>query len=297
MNGGKGFQPNLPTPLRIGQRFLVSFEDPDLAAAQYKGRLHDMSKEGFLCIDAPLDLRPPRGTAVTVSTLRRGGKDYSFSTEIQGRRRLKGRTPVFLLRPPTRVEQTHKRSAYRITVALRAQLDWREESSDRVDQSRPAVVTNLSGGGAQVFLRQLPDTDLLRLTLNAPTGFAEELAKRRRPGRDARPPRMGEPFIRSCEKINSHLADIQSQVVDSRVHLRDAKGTIYAVCLAFCEPQEYCYQLVRYLERQAIKKGIGEEPTGRAGRGRDKSRRPGLVDDNSDDQGESLEPRAVAAAA
>jgi len=45
------------------------------------------------------------------------------------------------------VEQIHKRSAYRITVALRAQLERAgAESGARQGESGPAVVTNLSGG-------------------------------------------------------------------------------------------------------------------------------------------------------
>lgn len=309
MNGGRdGLRPELPKYLKIGQRLLVSFENPDLAAAQYRGRLHNMSKDGFLCIDAPQDLRPPPGTAVVVCALREGGgRQYSFSSEIQGRGRLKGHQPVFLLRPPSRVEQVHKRSAYRITVALRAQLEWRSESgAQRGGSSRPAVVTNLSGGGAQVFLRQLPSSDLLELTLVTPTGFAEEQAKRRRPLRDSTrlPAPAEETYLRCRETVQSRLSGIRARVVDTRVHLEDAKGTIYAISLAFGEPQEYCYQLVRYLERQAIRKGVGDEETRQVkafGKGVDDEKTRQVAEDRAPrpyggpSKGQSSRLRAVAA--
>ena len=41
------------------------------------------------------------------------------------------------------------------------------------------------------------------------------------------------------------------------MHLNDSKGAITAISLAFAESQETCYQLVRHLERQSIKKGVG----------------------------------------
>ena len=75
------------------------------------------------------------------------------------------------------MEQIHKRSAYRITVALRAQLKWPgAESGARQGESGAAVVTNLSGGDAQVFLRQLPSRDILEITPRTPEGFEESKA-------------------------------------------------------------------------------------------------------------------------
>jgi len=261
MNGGRDrSKPELPKYLKIGQRLLVSFESPEWATAQYRGRLHNMSKDGLLCIDAPIDLRPPAGTAVKVSSIQRaGGRQYSFLSEIQARGRLKGHLPIFLLRTPSRVERIHQRSAYRITVALGAKLEWAGVKSDAQErESRPAVVTNLSGGGAQVFLRQLPPKDLLELTLTTPADFVEEQAKRRQPGRDTTwLPAAREPYLQSCDETQSHLSGIRAAVVETRVHLEDDRGTIYAVSLAFREPQEHCYQLVRYLERQAIRRGVG----------------------------------------
>ena len=118
------------------------------------------------------------------------------------------------------MEQIHKRSAYRITVALRAQLEWAgAESGARQGESGPAVVTTLSGGGAQVFLRQLPSRDILELTLSTPEGFVEEQAKRRQPGRDTTRlpvPRQGNPTGAAARR-QSHLAGIRAHVVETRV--------------------------------------------------------------------------------
>ena len=75
------------------------------------------------------------------------------------------------------MEQTTSARAYRITVALRAQLEWAgAESGARQGESGPAVVTNFSGGDAQVFLRQLPSRNILELILSTPEGFEESKA-------------------------------------------------------------------------------------------------------------------------
>ena len=84
--------------------------------------------------------------------------DYTFSSQIYGRGRLRGRVPVILLRPPAQIEKTQRRGAYRVSVCLRAQALW--TTADDPDSgvvgkgiSKPGVLTNLSGGGAQIFLR------------------------------------------------------------------------------------------------------------------------------------------------
>ena len=260
----KGFTSEVSDCLRIGERFLLTFDDPGLEAPPYQGRLQDLRKDGLLCIDAPTDLRPPKGTSVTVSSLRNDMDDYTFSSQIYGRGRLRGRVPVILLRPPAQIEKTQRRGAYRVSVCLRAQALW--TTADDPDSgvvgkgiSKPGVLTNLSGGGAQIFLRAQPDSDSLRLNLTAPTGFVEAHAKRR-----ATSSRRGttihiDPFLKSCEKIRSRLNGIEADIAKSHLHLRDSRGAIYAVSVAFSEPQEICYQLVRYLERQSIRKGLRDD--------------------------------------
>ena len=48
--------------------------------------------------------------------------------------------------------------------------------------------------------------------------------------------------------------------METRVHLEDARSTIYAISLAFGEPQALCYQLVRYAS--AIKeRAVGDGET------------------------------------
>ena len=82
---------HLPDGIEIGQRFLLRFDDPRVEMGSYQGRLQDLSKSGLLCFDAPDDVRPPRGTPVTVRSLYRGsgGSSCSFSSEIRGRGRLR----------------------------------------------------------------------------------------------------------------------------------------------------------------------------------------------------------------
>ena len=257
----RGFKSEVSDCLQIGERFLLSFDDPGLEAPPYQGRLQDLRKDGLLCMDAPTDLRPPKGTQVTVSSLRNDLNNYTFSSQIYGRGRLRGQVPVILLRPPAQIEKTQRRGAYRISVCLRAQATWIASADpDSVTSdsriSKPGVLTNLSGGGAQLFLRARPEADSMKLRLTAPAGFVEELAKRRvntaRPGSTIRI----DSFLKSCEKIRSRLNGIEADIAHSRLHLRDSRGSIFAVSVAFSESQEICYQLVRYLERQSIRKGV-----------------------------------------
>ena len=258
----KRFLSQIPGCLEIGDRFLVSFEDPELEVKSYQGRLQDLSKDGFLCIDAPGKLRPKRGTAVKVSSIRNDNAgDFSFSSEIRGRRRLRGRLPVILLRPPASVEPAQRRTAYRIAVCMKSQVQMLENATAET-LTKTAVVTNLSGGGAQVFIRHRPDTSTLKLTLDPPDAFLEAQVKRKwaRSGLSRRKLAiLGEPTDLELNRLRDRLALIEVRIVDSRIHLQDAKGTIYAISIAFAEPREECYQLVRFLERQAIRRGLGAD--------------------------------------
>ena len=253
-------RPDLPNGIRIGERFLLSFDDPDLAAEPYQGRLQDFSKDGLLCVDAPLDVRPPRGTAVTVHSIRSEAGDFSFASEIQGRGRLKGRLPVLLLRPPVEVEERQRRSAYRISVCLRAQIECIELTNDGERMiSKSCVATNLSGGGAQVFARYSPRSEDLRLALTVPNSFIEETVRSRRGSARLTEHRTLslDPFLKVRQRLQERLSGIEAQIVSSHLHLNDSKGAITAISLAFNESQETCYQLVQHLERQSIKKGVG----------------------------------------
>ena len=125
--------------------------------------------------------------------------------------------------------------------------------------SKPCVATNLSGGGAQVFARYSPSSEDLRLALTVPNSFIEETVRSRRGST-----RLTEhhtlsldPFLKVRQRLQERLSGIETQIVSSHLHLNDSKGAITAISLAFNESQETCYQLVRHLERQAIKKGVG----------------------------------------
>ena len=145
MAGNRGFRAHLPDGIEIGQRFLLRFDDPRVEAGAYQGRLQDMSKSGLLCFDAPDDLRPPKGTPVTVHSIRPGsqGGSCSFSSEIRGRGRLRGRLPVLLVEPPDHLEDQARRSAHRVSVCLRGNVRWREAPRCPLQQAS-AVITNLS---------------------------------------------------------------------------------------------------------------------------------------------------------
>ena len=55
--------------------------------AQYRGRLYNMSKDDYLCIDAPQGPEAAAGHAVKGCSLRRGNRQYSFSGQTQRRGR------------------------------------------------------------------------------------------------------------------------------------------------------------------------------------------------------------------
>ena len=256
--------PKLPGDLQIGERFLLSFDDPALTCPPYRGRLQDLSPDGYLCIDAPDDLRPPCGTPVTLRSLSPTTEEYSFSGEVFGRRHLAGRLPVLLVKPPEHLERRQRRSAYRVSVSLRAQAEWKETNGRAVLVRKPCVIADLSGCGAQVFLRRLPRTQNLRLYLTIPEAFAEEWARLQlvRQRQAARNPfATGPALAEARRKIHSSFSGIYARVVSTRTqHSRDSEEPIYAVSVAFAEPHEGCYRLVRHLERQDIQKGISAAP-------------------------------------
>ena len=249
----------LPSGLKIGERFSLAFDDPSLAQTRHQGRLQDLTPEGFLCIDAPAELRPPRGTPVTISSLRENADTYSFASEVSGRRRLNGRLPVLLVKPPAQIERQQRRSAFRVAVTLRTQVEWADAENPGDLIQKPGIMTDLSGNGAQIFLRQLPSAEIVRLSLNPPDAFIEEAARRQvsRKGPPAKRPFIcRDPLVQARERIRSALDSIEARIMRTRIHTEDGRGPIYALSIAFFKPQENCYRLVCYLERQAVQKGV-----------------------------------------
>ena len=250
---GEGI-PAIACGLKIGERFLMAFNDPDLSST-HQGRLQDLNSK-YLCIDAPAELRPPRGTQVTISSLQANSDEFSFSSEILGRRRLNGHLPVLLVRPPKRVERKQRRSSFRVSVSLRANVRWCDgESGDTHEQN--AVLTNLSGGGGQLYLRTNPSTDVLRLTVETPDDFVKEWAKRQikiQPSN--RPLVCKDPQEEADERVRAHFEDLFARVVETKIYSDDERGTIHVLSIAFASPQESCFRLVRFLERQALRKGV-----------------------------------------
>ena len=241
----------LPDELKIGERFLLSFDGAN--ASPQPGRLQDMSKDGALCIDVDPDCQPPRGTPVTVSSIPQSPTDFHFSSEILGRRKLDGRLPVLLVKAPNRLERQQRRDAFRISAALKASVSWQEDEILR----KPAVLTNLSGGGARLYMRWLPQAEQLKLSISAPDAFIEEWAMRQVDRMNARNTRIfSDPFKEACDKLRTSFEGIQTRLVKSSIHSEDDRGHIYALAASFAEPSEGAYRLVRYLERQAAQRGV-----------------------------------------
>ncbi len=173
MADNKGRRTHLPHGIEIGQSFLPRFYDPRVEAGAYHGRLQDMSKSGLMCFDTPGDLRPRKGTPVTVRSMHQGSGhgSYSFSSEIRGRGRLRGRLPVLLVEPPEpagRQCPAHHTPDQHLPAGYRhlARDTLLPPAAGKCYHHRP-----LNGGGAQVYTRQRPDAEYLEISLNAPIPF------------------------------------------------------------------------------------------------------------------------------
>jgi len=181
-----------PQPIEIGDRFLLSFDEPGIGTSQQTGRLQDL-KNGALCIDVDPDCRPAHGTPLRVSSLR----------------------------------------------------------------------NDISGGGAQLFMRYLPTSERLRLDASAPDSFIEEWALRRI-SRLKKPARstsiFTDPLQEACTRLRAEFENIECRVVKNSVHSSGERGTIHPLALAFLRPHEGCFRLVSFLERQSLQRGI-ESPT------------------------------------
>ncbi len=245
-----------PQPIEIGDRFLLSFDEPGIGTSEQTGRLQDL-KNGALCIDVDPDCRPARGTPVRVSSLRSDISDFHFSSEILGRHRLHGRLPVLLVKAPRQLDKSQRRTSHRIDAALKASVVWSDSEAGLL--TKPGVLTNISGGGAQLFMRHLPNAERLRLDASAPDSFIEEWALRRI-SRLKKPARgtsiFADPLQEACTRLRAEFENIECRIVKASVHSRGERGTIHSLALAFLRPHEGCFRLVSFLERQALQRGI-----------------------------------------
>ena len=248
-NSHKGYK--LPDGLKIGERFLLSFDLAD--ATPQSGRLQDMNKEGALCIDVAPECQPPFGTPVTISTMPQSPQEFRFSSEILGRSTLDGRLPVLLVKAPNRLEKQQRRNSFRISAALKSRVMWEEDEM----LSKPAALTNLSGGGARLYMRTLPQKDRLLLTIDAPDSFIEEWAMRQ-VGRlnSSKSHVFSDPFEEACTKLRDGFSDIETRLVKASVYNRDERGPIYALAVSFAQPNDGAFRLVSYLQRQALQRGV-----------------------------------------
>ena len=176
-------------------------------------------------------------------------------------------------------DQRQRRTAYRLDVSLKAMAVWSEGAENLTEVKSLGVMTNLSGGGAQLFLRRLPETESLTVSLAAPDEFVEEQAARSafktgtvRPGtrvvttrtvvgRSVATRGTASPsqLLRRREQVRTNLRSIKARVVSIKLHATDSRGPIYSISLSFAKPREDFFRLVRFLER----KHLQQESSGR----------------------------------
>ncbi|MEW6754466.1 MAG: hypothetical protein AB1505_26310 [Candidatus Latescibacterota bacterium] len=262
MSAAPQTRPSLPEGMRIGERCLLHFSAPELVPEPQPGRLQELRPDGALCIDVAPELAPPRGTPVTISTVRPGSASCRFASEILGRSRLNGRLPVLLVRAPQALEPPQRRGAYRMSVALRGSVVPVLANGGQPTE-QPAVVVDLSGGGARLCLRHPLPCQHVRLTVAVPTPFVEECAQRkveRLQRRERRPSPVSDPYRQACARVRALYTGIEAHVVSSRLQQLAGRAPIWLVSVAFVRSQEGGYRLVRYLERQAAQRGVAGPP-------------------------------------
>ena len=245
----------LPRGLNFGEPILLTFNHPSVATGPYRSFLQDFAADGSLCIDAPAGLSPAPGTPVLISCRNRRSGDIRFATKVLGRKRLNGRIPVLLVNRPTRVAQRQRRASYRIATGLKTTLEWQTFEPKLTRHSQGGIIANLSGGGAKVLVRQVPDADLLRLSLDPDRLFLEAWA-RRQLDRGHAPGRPLPNLEQLCAKLRAEFVDMEVRPVHTQVESSDRRGPLHALCLAFTQPQEGCYRLVSHLERHDLQKGL-----------------------------------------
>jgi hypothetical protein len=166
-----------------------------------------------------------------------------------------GSTPLPLMADVA--ERKQRRTAYRLSVSLKVLAQWHPEEPPHEPAKKLGVLTNLSGAGAQLFLRQLPTAQTLTISIAAPDAFVEERAKRQLYRKDtSRRNALGyaRSLLQTNDQIRTNLRSIEARIVNTKIHTEDAHGPVYALSLAFVEPREDFYRLVRYFERKAVQK-------------------------------------------
>ena len=153
-----------------------------------------------------------------------------------------------------------RRRAYRVGVRLTANVAWPDPEMPNALKGAQGVLTSLSGNGAQVFLRQVPRSETLLLSIDPPDAFIEDRVRRQlyRPGVPTPYPALGgNGYPQICESVRASLRSVESRIVYARTHAKRSTDPIYALSLAFLHPHDGCYRLVRFLERFSLK-GDGE---------------------------------------
>ena len=167
------------------------------------------------------------------------------------------RAPVpYTAVPPNPAVPPQRRGAYRVGVAVNATVAWPNPKNPKSLEGTQGVVVNLSGSGAQVRLRHMPPLESVLLSIDPPEAFVEDRARCQlcRPGGPALFPALGSSGFRQIgEDVLASLRSVESRVVHAKAHVIESAGPIFTLSLAFLNPHDGCFRLVRYLERLSLK--------------------------------------------
>jgi len=147
--------------------------------------------------------------------------------------------------PYSTAKQPERRAAYRIDAALSAQIEW-TGATDTILETR---LTNLSGGGLQALVPNLPTASRLELSLKVPQAFVTTWL-RQRPAMDTGSYELWEE---QRQKIQDLFEHVSGQIVYAGPPSTQDQP-LSQISVAFDHPHEGCYRLVRYLERRTIQR-------------------------------------------
>ncbi|MGB0604934.1 MAG: hypothetical protein ACPGRY_08260 [Candidatus Latescibacterota bacterium] len=238
-------------PIEIGDPLLITSLSSSTQKIEQVGYLQQR-KGRALCVDVDPKFRPAKGTPIRVSRLDGSSAQPAFSSEIIGRSRLYGHMPVLLIRD----QQQPAQAAFRIPAGLRTEIYW--QRSDAGYSAKTALLTDLSGEGARLFARSLPDVEEVSIKIALPDGFIEASSTRR----SQHTSRKFSPDAQSTQlqdtqnqALRDSFSKIECHLVESSVFRRNDLDIIHALSLSFVQPHEGCFRLVRFLERQALQRG------------------------------------------
>ena len=187
---------------------------------------------------------PPKASRKNNTSMSRNPTTKAFNLAHRTKKEHLSRNLVEPLK--TDVQAPQARSAYRIDTSLKTEFIWRDTKT----QTTNGLITNLSGGGFQALLPELPKSSRLNISLKIPQAFVHSWL-RSAPALDSKDYKSWDI---QRQRVNDLFEYISGQIVFAGSTL-NKDPFLFHICVSFNQPHEGCYRLVRYLERRTIQHG------------------------------------------